>query len=495
MPSDMDCPIEPKVCRTQKLEGVAIETAKRRWSLPHTYVLLFALIVLMACLTWILPSGEFERQELTTTDGHVESTVVPETFRSIDKVSGDRDLRQGLFDVLSAPAKGVVHAADIVAFVLVIGGAFGIITRTGAIDRGLHFLAITLSEKGVFVIPIMITLFSFGGSSFGMSEEVLPLYPVVISLMFLLRFDSMVAVLILFLGTQVGYVGATINPFSVLLAQAISGVHGNPQLWLRAIAWVAFTILAIAYTMWYARRVRKHPESSPVFESDQLLRLDFSSSHEAQQEFSIRDRFILLAFTIALATICWGLISRAWYIAEIGSVFLACGLVSGVVAKMGPSEIAEHFVDGCKDFAYAAFVIGLTRGILVVAEQGMIVDPILNAMSDLLKNIPTYALTTLVLLTHNFITFFVPSSSGEAALTMPVLAPLGDLVGVKRDSLVLAYQFGNGLTNIISPTNGLLLAGLAMARIRFSQWFKVIFPFFLIAWLLAAIFALISAYV
>ena len=472
-----------------------METTKRRWSLPHTYVLLFVMIMLVASLTWIIPSGVFERQEFTTADGNITSTVVPGTFQPIDKVTDDRDLRQGFFDVLSAPAKGLVHAADIVAFVLVIGGAFGIITRTGAIDRGLHALATALSDKGIFVIPIMITLFSLGGSTFGMSEEVLPLYPVVISLMFILRFDSMTAVLILFLGTQVGYVGATINPFSVLLAQGIAGIPGNPQLWLRAIAWVAFTILAIAYTMWYARRVRKHAESSPVFSTDKELQLTLAISQEDHPKFSTRDRIILATFIIALATISWGLVSRGWYMAEIGAVFLACGLVSGAVAKMGSSRIAEHFVDGCKDFVYAAFVIGLTRGILVVAEQGMIIDPILNVLSDLLKSIPTYAFTTLDLLTHNVITFFVPSSSGEAALTMPVLAPLADLVGVNRDSMVLAYQFGNGLTNIISPTNGLLLAGLAIARIRFSQWFKVIYPFFLIAWPLAAIFAFVSAYV
>jgi uncharacterized ion transporter superfamily protein YfcC len=341
----------------------------------------------------------------------------------------------------------------------------------------------------------MIALFSLGGSAFGMSEEVLPLYPVVISLMFLLRFDSMVAVMILFLSTQVGYVGATINPFSVLLAQAFSGVHGNPLLWLRAIAWVAFTVLAIVYTMWYARKVRNRPESSPVFSTDQDLKANLANPDDDRPEFSTRDRIVLATFVVALATIAWGLLARTWYITEIGAVFLASGIVSGVVAKMGPSEIAEHFVDGCRDFAYAAFVIGLTRGILVVAEQGLIVDPILNGLSDLLRNIPTYALTTLNLLAHSVTTFFVPSSSGEAALTMPVLAPLGDLVGVKRDSLVLAYQFGNGLTNIISPTNGLLLAGLAIAKIRFSQWFKVILPFFVLAWLLAAVFALISAFV
>jgi uncharacterized ion transporter superfamily protein YfcC len=471
---------------------VTQQNTKRTWELPHTYVLLFVMIMLTAVLTWIVPSGAFERQELATAGGSVASTVVPGTFRPIDKVTDDRDLRQGPFDVLSAPAKGVVHAADVIAFVLLLGGVFGIITQTGALDRGLHALASTLSNKGIFVIPIMITLLSLGGSTFGMSEEVLPLYPVVISLMFILRFDSMTAVLILFLGTQAGYIGATINPFSVLLAQGIAGIHGNPLLWLRAIAWAAFTILAIAYTMRYARRVRENPESSPSFNSDKKLQLDLAVSQEDHPEFSVRDRIILATFIVTLATISWGLLSRGWYMAEIGAAFLACGLISGAVAKMGPSEIAEHFVEGCKDFVYAAFIIGLARGILIVAEQGMMIDSILNSLGGFLSGIPTYAFTTLNLLAQNIITFFVPSSSGQAALTMPVLAPLGDLVGVNRDSLVLAYQFGNGLTNLISPTNGLLLAGLAIARIRFGQWFKVIFPFFLMAWPLAAILAWIS---
>ena len=465
-----------------------------RWQLPHTYVLLFVMIMLVAALTWIVPSGVFERQELTTADGHVVSTVVAGTFQTIDKLTNDRDLRQGPFDVLSAPAKGIVHAADVIAFVLLLGGVFGIITSTGALDRGLHVLATTLSDKGIFVIPIMITLLSLGGSTFGMSEEALALYPVVISLMFLLRFDSMTAVLILFLGTQAGYIGATINPFSVLLAQALAGVHGNPLLWLRAIAWVVFTLLAIVYTMWYAHGVRKNPESSPVFSSDKELQLTFASADKDHASFSISDRLILATFIVTLATISWGLLARGWYMAEIGAAFLACGLISGALAKMGPSKIAEHFVDGCKEFIYAAFIIGLARGILIVAEQGMIIDTILNSLSDFLRSVPTYAFTTLNLLAHNIVTFFVPSSSGEAALTMPVLAPLGDLVGVNRDSLVLGYQFGNGLTNLISPTNGLLLAGLAIARIRFSQWFKVICPFFLMAWLLAAILAWVSAY-
>lgn len=470
------------------------QNTKKRWELPHMYVTLLILIALIASLTWILPSGAFERQILTTADGHVASTVVPGSFHTIEKVTDKRDLRQGPFDVLKAPAKGIVHAADVIAFVLLLGGVFSIITRTGALDRGLHVLATRLSNKGILVIPILLTFMSLGGSTFGMSEEALALYPLVISLMFFLRFDSMTAVLILFLGTQAGYIGATINPFSVLLAQAISGVQGNPQLWLRAIAWVVFTLLAIVFTMWYARRVRKNPESSPVFSSDKKLQQTFAGSLEDRPKFSRSDRIILGTFALTLAMITWGLLARGWYMTEVGAAFLACGLISGAVAKMKPSQMAEHFVVGCKDFIYAAFIIGLARGILIVAEDGMIIDPMLHSLSEFLSRIPTYGFTTLSLLAHNVITFFVPSSSGEAALTMPILAPLGDLVGVNPDSQVFAYQFGNGLTNLISPTNGILLAGLAIAKIRFGQWFKVILPFFLIAWPIAAIFVILSAY-
>jgi uncharacterized ion transporter superfamily protein YfcC len=465
----------------------------RKWLLPHTYVLLFALIAIAATLTWLLPSGAFERQAFTTPAGQVTNTVVPGTFVPVDKVTEERDLRQGFFDVLSAPAEGMVHAADVVAFVLVLGGAFGIITGTGALDRGLHALANSLADKGILVIPIMMVLLSLGGSTFGMSEEIIALYPVVISLMFVLRFDSMTAVLILFLGTQAGYIGATINPFSVTLAQAIAEIPGNPLLGLRAVAWVVFTGLAIAYTMRYARRVRLDAACSPVMESDLRLREIFEVSGDEHPEFHRRDRFILAAFVLTLVIISWGLLTHGWYMAEIAAAFLALGLASGAAAGMSPSTMAENFVEGLKEFVYAAFVIGLARGILVIAEAGMIVDPLLDSLGQWLAGIPTWAFTTLVLVANNVITFFVPSSSGEAALTMPVLAPLADLVGVNRDSLVLAYQFGNGLTNLISPTNGLLLAGLAITRIRFSQWFRVILPWFLVAWPVAAVVTALSA--
>ncbi|VAS57568.1 C4-dicarboxylate anaerobic carrier [Klebsiella pneumoniae] len=219
------------------------------------------------------------------------------------------------------------------------------------------------------------------------------------------------------------------------------------------------------------------------------------SIQDTSVHFSIADRVIIIAFVLALAVISWGLITRGWYMVEIGSVFLALGLFSGIVGRMGISGMADSFVEGCKEFVYAAVVIGLARGILVVAENGRIIDTLLFGLSEMLEGLPQYAFTTLMLLGHNVITFFVPSSSGEAALTMPVLAPLGDLVGINKEAMVMAYQFGNGLTNLVSPTGGVLLAGLSIARIGFGQWLKAIAPLFPVLWIVSAAFAAISAWV
>lgn len=472
-----------------------LKRGRKKWTLPHSYSLIFLIIMIVAVLTWIVPSGQFERQEVTV-DGSTRTVIVPGTFHTVSKLTEDVDMRQGIGAILSAPMEGVINAADVIAFVLVVGGAFGIILKTGAVDRGLVALSNKLKNKGIWVIPIAMIIFSLGGSTFGMSEEVIPLYTIFITLMYALRFDSITAILILFLGTQIGYVGSTVNPFSVLIAQGVAGVEGNPQLWLRFIIWLVFTLISIMFTMWYANRVRKNPEKSVVYKSDLENRYLFVKSDGTEQlKFSLPDKLIITGFIVTLALIVWGILVHGWYMIEIGSIFVALGLFAGIVSKMSEKEIAESFVKGCGDFVFAAVIIGLARGILVVAENGMIIDTVLNGLSNLMEGLPKYAFTTISLLAHNVITFLVPSSSGEAALTMPVMAPLADLVGINREAAVTAYQFGNGLTNLISPTNGVLLAGLAIARINFGQWLKVIIKLFPILWIISAIFAAISAYV
>ena len=427
------------------------EVSKKKFTFPHSYTLIFILIIVAAILTWIIPSGQFETI-VESINGMEKTTVVPGTYHTIDKAG----YGQGIGAILEAPAAGIISAVEVVAFVLVVGGSFGIILKTGAVDRALFSLATSLGDKGILVIPIAMLLFSLGGSTFGMSEEVIPLFAVFISLMFSLGFDSMTAILILFLGTQVGYVGSTINPFNVLIAQGVAGVYGNPLLWYRVICWVVLTVLSILFTMNYARKVKANPESSLVYQSDQTVKHKFVSG-----------------FIIGLGVMIWGIIAQGWYMVEISALFLTIALFAGIVAKFGQKGIAEAFVEGCADFAYAAVIIGLARGVLVIMENGMIIDTVLNSLANVLNGVPQILFSPILLLTQIIVSFFVPSSSGAAALTMPVMAPLGDLLNINRDVIVLSNQFGNGLMNIISPTGGVLLAGLAIAEINFSKWFKV----------------------
>lgn len=442
-------------------------TIKRKLSFPHSYTLIFILIILAAVLTWIIPSGQFDTVTETVA-GMEKTTVVPGTYHQIDKA----DYGQGISSVLMAPTEGVISAVEVVAFVLIVGGAFGIILKTGAVDRGLFTLAKSLGNKGILVVPISMILFSLGGSTFGMSEEVIPLFAVFISLMFSLGYDSMTAILILFLGTQAGYVGSTINPFNVLIAQGVAGVHGNPLLWFRMIAWLVITGVSIIFTMIYAIKVNKNPESSIVYDGDQKLKHKFQN-FDSEKEFSIQDKLIISGFIIGLGVMIWGITSKGWYMVEISALFVALGLFAGIVARFSQKQMAEAFVSGCSDFAYAAVIIGLARGVLVILENGMIIDTILNGLADLLGGLPKFLFTSILLVAQVVVSFFVPSSSGAAALTMPVMAPLADLVNINRDIVVLSNQFGNGLMNIISPTGGVLLAGLAIAEINFAKWFKL----------------------
>ncbi|HHA4562652.1 TPA: YfcC family protein, partial [Enterococcus faecium] len=346
-------------------------------------------------------------------------------------------------------------------------------------------------DKGILVIPMSMILFSLGGSTFGMSEEVIPLFAVFISLMFSLGYDSMTAILILFLSTQAGYVGSTINPFNVLIAQGVAGVYGNPLLWFRMLSWIVITGISIVFTMLYASRVKKNPLSSIVYESDLKVKHKFQN-FDTEKEFSTQDKLIIAGFIVGLGIMIWGIISKGWYMVEISALFLGLGLFAGGIARFSQKEIAEAFVEGCSDFAYAAVIIGLARGVLVILEGGMIIDTILNSLANLLGGLPKFLFTTILLISQVIVSFFVPSSSGAAALTMPVMAPLGDLMNVSRDVVVLSNQFGNGLMNIISPTSGVLLAGLAIAEINFSKWFKVGFKIFAILTLVSAVLLYIA---
>lgn len=319
---------------------------------------------------------------------------------------------------------------------------------------------------------------------------------VFIPLMMSFGYDSLTAIMMIFLASQVGYVGATLNPFSVLVAQGVAGIQGNPQLWFRTIQFVVYMIITITFVLLYAKKVKNDPKKSLVYEEDLANRDFFLANRESldKVEFTGRHKVILIGFAVSMGIMIWGLLEKGFYMNEIAAIFLMLGLFSGIVARFSEKDMAETFVEGCKDFAYPAVIIGIASAILVIAEDGMIIDTILNTLANSLKGMPVAVFTTIMLFVQNIIALFVPSSSGQAALTMPLMAPLGELIHVNKEAIVTTYQAGNGLTNMISPTGGVLMAALGIGRISLSKWIKSVAKIVIILEVTAAIFCAISAY-
>jgi uncharacterized ion transporter superfamily protein YfcC len=466
-------------------EAVA-EPRKPRFQLPHVYTIVFLLMIVFAVLTWIVPSGSYQRKTISTAAGE-RDVAVAGTYEATPKVSVDEetgemvDLRTNVQQLLMAPTQGIQAAADVVAFVLLIGGAFAIITKTNAINAGLSHVIGRLRNKDILIIPVSMVLLSLCGTTFGMSEEALPFYAIFIPIMMGLGYDSMTAFMICFMGPNIGYIASTVNPFNVLIAQGIVGIEGNPQLWLRSIVWIVFTVLAIIWVMRYAHKIKQNPTNSITFNDDAKKRVEFSVTDETiEMPFTGRQKGVLIVFVVGMGLIIWGLITQGWYMDEISAVFFGMGVLSGIVGGLNEREMADEFVKGMSDFAYAAVIIGLARSILVIAENGMIIDTILNAMATVLAGVPSPIYTTLLYIALGLLSLLVPSSSGLAALTMPIVGPLTELMGVNPEAAVTALVMANQTINSISPTAGMTVAGLAVSKISFGQWWKTCWKFILL---------------
>lgn len=465
-----------------------------KFRVPHVYTIIFLLMVVFAVLTWVVPSGAFDRQEV---DGR--EVTVAGTYQEVDKVSVDPetgeevDLRQGVFDVLQAPTQGIQGAVEVVAFILIVGGSFQIITKTGAITGGMSRVVKKFKDKDILIIPIMMTLFALGGSTFGMAEETLPFFAVLMPIVMAMGFDSMTAFMMVFVGARIGYIASTVNPFSVLISQGIIGIQGNPQLWLRVIALVVLTVVAIAWVVMYARKVKRNPESSVTYQDDIEKRKEFAADESAlDSEFGGRQKAILLLFVAGMALIIWGLVTQGWYMNEISGIFLAMGLISGLIAGMSEKEIATEFVNGLADFAFSAIVVGLARGILVIAEGGLIIDTVLNALASALAGIPPVLFTTILYIVDNLLSILVPSSSGISALTMPIFGPLTELMGLNPEAAVTALTMGGTAMTLLCPTSAILVAGLGVCKISLGQWWKTAWKFFLVVSVINIVFVAIS---
>jgi uncharacterized ion transporter superfamily protein YfcC len=380
--------------------------------------------------------------------------------------------------LLTAPIKGMISASQIIAFVLLIGGAFGILNKTGAINAGLSsILEATRKKPSVkkFVIPIIMFLFSLAGASFGMSEEVMVFILITIPLAMAMGYDSLTGVAIPFIGAATGFAGAFSNPFTIGIAQGIAEIPIFSGWEYRIVVWLVLMTAAIIFVMLYARRIEKNPKRSLVYELDRKREL--TSYHNAEDlVFTLKRKLVLLIFFAALILLIVGVNVWDWYINEIAGLFIAMGILAALLFRLPSDTTIGAFLDGARDMMTAAFVIGLTRGMLIVATDGKIIDTILNGISGTMGQFPTVVSVQMMFFFQGFMNFFVPSGSGQAALTMPLMSPLSDLIGITRQTAVLAYQLGDGLFTNIFPTSGVTMGVLAIGKISYDKWLRFMLP-------------------
>jgi len=446
----------------------------------NTLIMIYSVVVLVAAATWIVPGGEYKR---VTQNG--QTLVIADSFTAAPNEP------QGIGAILTSPVKGFVQAAHIIAFVFVIGGAFSVIQKTGAIAVGVQRVASTFADKPhlkKYFIPVTMLLFSLGGTIFGMSEETMPFVLIFIPLAISLGYDSLVGTAIPFLGAAAGFAGATLNPFTVGIAQGIAELPLYSGLEYRIVVWFISTSSIITFVMLYASKIRVDPTRSPVYELDRTRRESFQPEQTEKREFSVPHRLVIAVFVLSLGVLVFGVLRYKWFIDEIAGLFLGLGIVSGILGRLSADEITDSFKAGARDMMGVAFIIGCARALLVVANDGKVMDTLLHGLASLISNLHPILATQVMFLTHGVINFFVHSGSGQAALTMPIMAPLADVVGISRQTAVLAFQFGDGWINPILPTSGVTMGVLGLAGISWEKWFKWMFPvqiyFFVLALIL-----------
>lgn len=448
---------------------------KRGVKLPHTLVLIYLLVIAVYFLSLVVPSGEFKREEKVL-QGESKLITIPGTYTEIEKTP------LGLHWLLIAPIRGFEDGSLIIILIFIFGGTFGILGRTGAIESGIQRLARFFSRNQSsqkFVIPTLMIVFSLAGGVYGMAEESIPFVLIFIPLALSLGYDSIVGVAIPFLASAVGFAAAFFNPFTVGIAQGFSDLPLYSGLTYRLILWVIGTLIAIIFVVRYAEKIRKFPEKSPVFELDKTREYSAAKDKSEDLPWGSAQKIIILVLLGGIVLLIYGILAQSWYMEEIAALFLAIGLISGFIGRIPPSEIATTFITGAKDVMNVTLIIAGGRAILIILNEAVVLDTILQSMAGIISSVPNIMTAHMMFFTQAIINFFIHSGTAQAALTMPIMAPLSDLVGITRQTTVLAFQMCE-VINPILPTSAVTMGVLGVAKIPWEKWAKWFLPLMLI---------------
>ena len=438
----------------------------KKFRMPTAYTILFALLVAVAVATWLIPAGAYTR---------IDDLPVAGSYHEVPRQG------QGIGDIILASFRGFFDAVDIAVFILMVGGFLGVVMKTGAIDAGVAGVVKILGGREILLIPVLMVLFSLGGTSFGMWEETMAFFPLLIPVFVAAGYDTLVGIAVVLLGSGAGVIAGTVNPFATGIASGFAGVSLGDGLVLRLLMLVVCDAVAIAYVMRYAMRVKHHPERSLVADvtHDNTLRTD--------GEVPVLDRrrkVVLILFALVFLIMIYAVIpfdeiglslpTFGWWFDELGGLFLVGGVVVGLFYGLGEERTIEAFVSGAADLLGVAFIIGISRGITVLMNDGAITDTVLYWGEQALEGASSLAFILLVYLIYLPLSVLIPSSSGLATLSVPILAPLGRFAGIGGELIVTAFQAASGLVNLITPTAAVVMGALALGHVPYDRWLRFV---------------------
>lgn len=505
-------------------------TKRKKFTFPSAYTVILLVLLLVMILTYFMPAGKYASLQYDTTDNHFTITsptgktksepatqatlqkyhvntslekfkdgsvykpvAIPNTYQKLKKE------KQGLFGAvtqfLNAPIQGLAETIDIITFVLILGGIVGVVNKTGAFAAGMATLSKRLKGKEAWLIVIVTSLIALGGTTFGLAEETIAFYPILVPIFMAAGYDALVAIAAIYLGSSMGTMASTVNPFSVVIASNTAGISFADGMGMRLVMLILGTALCIFYTIRYAEKVKKDPSKSLIYAQKAELEAHFLGDQDQNEipKFDFRKKLMLLIFASGFVIMVFGVKQWGWLFNEISMLFLAITFILAFISGLSEKDFVGEFVTGASDLLGVALVIALARGVTIIMEQAQISDTLLFWLSNGVSHMGGVIFSTVMFFVFILLGFFIPSSSGLAVLSMPIMAPLADVVGVHRDVIISAYNWGQGIMSFITPT-GLVLASLAMVHVTFDKWLKFVMPLMITIGILAIILLGVSVY-
>lgn len=439
--------------------------------MPHTYAIISAVIIIACILTWVIPSGTFEYETMVI-NGVERSVPIEGSFHFIEKTA---ESKVGFMGFLTSFQDGIIYNSDLMALIFIVSGAFYVIVKTGAFHALIASTLRKFNGQDKLLLAICFAIFAAGGTLFGMLNEFNGFYPLFVGLAIALGYDAIFGMAIMTLGMDIGFAVGIMNPYTVVVGQSIAGLPIYSGAWYRCICLVVLATLALFWTFRYGNKVRKDPSKSIMRGIES--KYAFDKAELDQYQMTTKNKLIIGEVAIGIAALMYGFLKLDWGTTELTGVFILLSFIAAMIDRQTVSEFCDEFLTGCENVVFGALIVGVAAAILMVLEKGMIVDTIIFYAGNAMTHVPTALAAEAMLILQTFINFFIPSGSGQAATIMPIMAPIADMVGLSRQVAVLAYQFGDGLSNTLWPTCGIMVS-CGLAGVPIDRWWKFFLPLF-----------------